>query len=111
MSHIDEEPIFRFKRDYDPSKKRVMVSLEGLVQRNNQNTVQKNQIPLEDGISRGCCEGFASAKDNFMRIGTQLEREAAEFYENIGLFTARIINDAWARVRNNEFFAKCKSNP
>ena len=94
MSKIDEEPIFRFKQDYDPSKKRVMVSLEGMVRRNIQNMVRKIMIPLEDGVSRGRCEGFANAKDNFMRIWAQLEWEAAEYYENIGLFMARIVNDA-----------------
>ena len=53
MSYIDEEPIFRFKQNYDPNKKRPQVSLEGVVRRNNQNTVRKMPIALEDGISRG----------------------------------------------------------
>ena len=83
-----------------------MVTLEGVVRRNNQNTVRKMQIALEDGISRGRCEGFANAKDNFIWIGTQLEWEEAEFYDQVGLFTAGLVNDAWARVRNNGFSHK-----
>ena len=79
MSKIDEEPIFRFKRDYDPSKKRIMVSLEGIVPRNNQNMAQKIINPLEDGVSRGRCEAFANAKNNFMQIGVQLEWETGEY--------------------------------
>ena len=106
MSYIDEEPIFRFKRNYDPNKKRPQVSLEGVVRRNNQNTVRKMPIALEDGISRGRCEGFAHAKDNFIRIGTQLEWDPAEFYEQVGVFTAGLVNDVWARVQNNDFSRK-----
>ena len=83
-----------------------MVPLEGLVQRNNQNTVRKIQIALEDGISRGRCEGFASAKNNFMRIETRLEWEEKGFYDQVGLFTAGIVNDEWAREQNNAFFRK-----
>ena len=62
-------------------------------------------VPLEDGRARGQCEGFASAKDNYMRVALRLEWDAPEYYKNVGLFMVGIVNDAWARVRNNELFA------
>ena len=104
MSKIDEVPIFPFERSYDINAPSQWINVEGSIQVGLSNQVRRQQVPIENGVSRGRVEGLLSNTSHRNCTAIKLSWSEAEWHDNLLLVTLGNVNDAIERVLDNNFF-------
>ena len=104
MSKIDEVPIFPFERSYDINAPSQWINVEGSIQVGLSNQVRRQQVPIENGVSRGRVEGLLSNIPHWNRTSVKLNWRQGELYDNWLLVTVGNVNGVIERVLDHDFF-------
>ena len=81
--------------------------MEGHVQVGLSNQVCHQQVPIVDGIGRGCVEGFLTMISIWNRCSRKLNWPEEDWHGNWLLATLGNVNGAIDRVIDSEFFSYC----
>ena len=108
MSLLEEEPYITFKPDYETGKKTgsmrelpAMCRLEPAMQGG---TIVKEELPYEDGRTRGRLEGFCRTKLSYDRKCVKLQWENDEKYQGLERVLLDRASAAYERVIGREYW-------